>query len=222
MPWIMNMTDDRGSPFVAARMQFFKRVVVEDHEALELKDAMVQFNGSPLLDSLDGTDDYEKKKFLRAQHEVGRAHYCLRQDRKTLPARMGQAYMWVCDRFKTILEELEPGLRQYVPVEIRMRDRVTPWPEPYWYMRNNHFVDSIVPAIGDGDPNRSKKIYWNQKSQSLGVKIYDGTIGSSLTRPVSIDGIVLSEEALAGVHFGRSAEIHISEARATCSCQMIL
>lgn len=104
---------------------------------------------------------YDLLMFKCCQFDWGRRFsYATRRD-AVLPFKLGNNI--VCDRFKCLLEQLEPDKHIFTRVDIRAIDRETAWPEPYWYWLCRNYVDAIVPDIGDGDPRRSRGLYWGAR-----------------------------------------------------------
>lgn len=203
MPWLIEVTDDGTDGFVWGSNPF-GRVITSNHQILE-QPAAYQFgkpgkSGNPTIP--DAKDEFS---FLRAEYEYGRAFYYLKRARKTLPAR-GKP-QWYCDRFKRILEELEPGKHRFARIDLRMPDKVTPWPEPYWFWRCENFVEAIIPDIGDGDPWRSRGYFWvayksfEEERQVFGSS--DGRPFYGEHRPVPLEKPVLNAAAIADSHAWR-------------------
>ena len=59
----------------------------------------------------------------------------------TLPDFLGPIY--VSDRVKTKIEEMEPGVHQFFPMEVIMPDG-SPCPKQYWVWSNMNRVDALV------------------------------------------------------------------------------
>lgn len=197
MPWVMDMYSDRANEFVWGGGGF-ERIIVSDQELL-LMPAGLQFFDPDRTGIMALPDEENLTPFLRAEFEKGRCYYRLAKSRKTLPARAQPE--WFCDRFKRVLQELEPGKHRFVEIDIRMTDGVTPWPEQYWHWRCENFVDAIVPTIGDDDPDRSGDLWWDSDRHCLVNS--RGNAKGSATSPVWRDRPVLSAGAIEGVHAWR-------------------
>ena len=143
-----------------------------------------------------GVREDNSQYFLRAQFSVGRVFSYLKRPRKSLPARLWNS-PHICDRIKRALEEMEPGKHLFVPIDLRQPDKATPWPEPYWFWRCAHYVDAIIPGIGDGDPKRSSDISWNNEKAALGRWDKNPYIDHY---PVPLMKPVLNREAIEGRH----------------------
>jgi len=50
----------------------------------------------------------------------------------------------VSKRFKDLVEEIEPGVHQFFPVELFLQDGVTPYGEPFWLLNVATRVDAIA------------------------------------------------------------------------------
>lgn len=183
MPWIISGEHDNVFSDIEVGV-----VVTRDRDAYA-QTPVQQFGFQP--------DD--SHNFMRAEFNVGRRFAHLIQHHATLPARLWESDV-LCDRFKTILEALEPGKHRFVPYDLRQPDMVTPWPEQYWFWRCENFVDAIVPGVGDGDPRRSGGLTWNADASALasaeGNPCMDGD-------PVWHQQHVLSAAAIAGSHAWR-------------------
>jgi hypothetical protein len=183
MPWLIDVTDDGTNDFVWGDDPF-DRVIMKDQDIFSKRVGSV----FPFREDFSHLLDH-------AEFEYGRVFYSLKRARKAMPARAG-AY-WYCDRFKRILEELEPGKHRFARIDIRMPDKVTPWPEPYWYWRCENFVDAIIPCVGDGDPRRSTNIFWNADKGWLSDRA--GQFLGSSYRPLPLDKPVLNVNAISGL-----------------------
>lgn len=190
MPWLVGGQHNEpwsryypGRPYDREIDVPLGKVYLSDAEVLS-KTATLQFGNLP---------DH-RQSLLRAEFEVGRVFWHLKRPRKTLPSSID---IGICDRLKRIIEELEPDKHQFVPRDLRQPDKVTPWLEPYWYWHNNNYIDAIVPDIGDGDPQRSKGIFWNSAKGYLCDK-HGRLINPS--SPTSQQWPVLSRSAVENVH----------------------
>lgn len=151
MPWVIEGEHDGTFTDIAVEV-----VVTRDRETYD-RTPTQQFGSQP---------DYSQY-FMRAEFNVGRLYIRLLEPHATLPSRLWDSDIF-CDRFKSILEEIEPGPHRFVPLDLRQPDGVTLWPEQYWLWRCEHFVDAIVPGIGDGDPHRSGGLTWNVEHAAIG------------------------------------------------------
>ncbi len=192
MPFLMGGRGD-GSDELIYGGNLSEPVVYNDHDLYKL---------SPQQQFADIFSKSETKHLIhlkRHEFDVGRLYWRLKRTRKSLPGRVSGNH--VCDRFKQILEELEPDFHKFVPIDLRLPDGQTPWPEPYWYWHNDHFVESIIPDIGDGDPRRTSGYRWHAEkgyfADEHGVPLYSATIPIPTRKPV------LNVDAIAGVHAWR-------------------
>jgi hypothetical protein len=190
MPWLVGgefLTPDfcyvPGMPYDREIDVPLGKVYVSDAEVLS-KSPTLQFGNLP----------DRGQSLLRAEFEVGRVFWHLNGPRKSLPSSID---VGICDRLKRIIEELEPDKHRFIPRDLRQPDKVTPWPEPYWYWHNDNYVDAIVPDIGDGDPQRSKGIFWNSAKGYLCDK--HGRLMNP-SSPTSQEWPVLSRSAIENVH----------------------
>ncbi|WP_156439059.1 MULTISPECIES: hypothetical protein [Pseudomonadota] len=181
--WAVGSKNDAGSNFIFGGDRF-ERIITQDHHVLTLS-SHEQFPSSGNA-MIEGSVD-----FLRASYEFGRCFYRIRRNRKSLPARARE--YWYCDRFKTALEQAEPNKHRFAPIDLRLEDGVTPWPERYWYWSCDNFINAIVPDIGDDDPRRSKDFFWDTDNGWLAEK--NGWIPTS-ARPLLRNMPVLSASAI--------------------------
>ncbi len=194
MPWLIDSWPDSAGRTVSCdSFDLFERVITSDHEILSLHQN-VQYN----LDHIP--DPQNLIPLRRAEYEFGRCFYKLRRPRKTLPARA--IHTWYCDRFKKILEEIEPGKHRFAQIDIRMPDGMTPWPEPYWYWWCGNLIDAIVPAIGDDSIGRSGEFFWNS---DLGCLVSRRNVPFGTSYPIARDRPVLNQSAILGQSAWRDA-----------------
>lgn len=135
-----------------------------------------------------------------------------------LPARLGESNI-VCDRFKEILEEFEPGKHLFAERDFRAPDHVKPWPVKYWKWQCCHYIDAIIPDIGNEDSRRSTGFFWMMgdphrlegfrwppdRGMFARKSLLDGqSVFSPLNDPPAVDGYnyipVLNRNAIFGLH----------------------
>lgn len=137
-----------------------------------------------------------------------------------LPSRLGESNV-ICNRFKSLLEEMEPGRHLFVERDFRMPDHVTPWPVKYWKWLCCNYVDAIVPDIGNEDARRSTGYFWMMDRGMFARRNFsDGQpLFSPLLNPPTVDGHnyipVLNDAAILGMHAWCDAAFSSATSRST-------
>jgi len=95
-------------------------------------------------------------------------------------AEIANKLLIVHQDLKEMIEELEPGILQFWPVEIVMpRDEV--YPETYFGMRIGRFIDSFQPEQSDEGSFHKRELYYGSdtKKATAGLAMSQSIIGDA-------------------------------------------
>ena len=104
------------------------------------------------------------------------------------------AFLTVNEKVANILRRFDLGGGELVPVPLYKADRVTPWPEPFYYINYGGPKDTFV-------PEQSPEAEFQYNNPQTGIDLYRTPF-----RPAD-DGIALSADALMGADIWFEAKI---------------